>query len=477
MTPFPETEIMTLKRLEVALRKNDFKLLKEGSYKLHEKFHQGHKFEYINLLKDILYNIENSSTPSDIKSILVPTINDILASNGTVANIQNNTKDNSDETVDTGNSENKISNLTSLSYQSVEEDEPKDFNITTNFIQNEHKQEKPDVFSAFSPDYPKTGIVQENLNIQPPEEFKEFTPPENEIEPDESIAFKEFEPLKISENIEEDTKEETTETEKQKIGTPLIKETVPTIEENIRTKTVSIFWGQINSNDKNKNIARYNELISKVETENISLNEVLDLISVLNVQSNSNIAELASILEQIKNKNIKINLITNSSSASIVGFLENIKLPYKLNSNEEKLNLVPLFGLSNFYKCHQCNEEFLDIADEINPLIIQCPKCKKAMFPIFSSIKEKINLDYYNSMISALANSDIWLFLSPSANEEELFGAFKGALGFNKNIEQIFICDKDINSRESYRNMFCKINPTVKINTEITALEDFYKSI
>ena len=47
MAPFPETEIMTLKRLEVALKKGDFKLLRDGTYKLHEKYHSGYEFEYI----------------------------------------------------------------------------------------------------------------------------------------------------------------------------------------------------------------------------------------------------------------------------------------------------------------------------------------------------------------------------------------------------------------------------------------------
>ena len=40
MTSFSETETMTLKRLEVALRKSDFKLLKEGAYRLYEKTFQ-----------------------------------------------------------------------------------------------------------------------------------------------------------------------------------------------------------------------------------------------------------------------------------------------------------------------------------------------------------------------------------------------------------------------------------------------------
>ena len=79
MTPFPEAEIMTIKRLEVALRKMDYKLLKDGAYKLHEKFHGGYKFEYLNLLEEILLEVsENPQVPSDIKDILCPTIEDIL---------------------------------------------------------------------------------------------------------------------------------------------------------------------------------------------------------------------------------------------------------------------------------------------------------------------------------------------------------------------------------------------------------------
>ena len=83
MAPFPEAEIMTIKRLEVALRKMDFKLLKDGAYKLHEKYHGGHRFEYLDLLKDIYIEISNNPTiPDDVKDILSPTIEDILSQGG-----------------------------------------------------------------------------------------------------------------------------------------------------------------------------------------------------------------------------------------------------------------------------------------------------------------------------------------------------------------------------------------------------------
>ena len=44
----------------------------------------------------------------------------------------------------------------------------------------------------------------------------------------------------------------------------------------------------------------------------------------------------------------------------------------------------------------------------------QCPKCKAAMFPDFyaaSGANCEINMDYYNSSVIALANSNIWILI------------------------------------------------------------------
>ena len=72
MTPFPESEIIIIKRLEVALKKADYVLLKSGAYKLHEKYHSGHIFEYIDSLKEIKKEVvDNFSIPSEIKEILI----------------------------------------------------------------------------------------------------------------------------------------------------------------------------------------------------------------------------------------------------------------------------------------------------------------------------------------------------------------------------------------------------------------------
>ena len=79
MAPFPESESMTIKRLEVAIRKKDMHLLKDGAYKLHEKFHTGHKFEFLSELEQILEYVKTSDIPLEITEILCPTIEEILA--------------------------------------------------------------------------------------------------------------------------------------------------------------------------------------------------------------------------------------------------------------------------------------------------------------------------------------------------------------------------------------------------------------
>lgn len=79
MAPFPESESMTIKRLEVALRKKDMHLLKDGAYKLHEKFHTGHRFEFTPELEQILNYVKDNDIPDEIKEILCPTIEEILS--------------------------------------------------------------------------------------------------------------------------------------------------------------------------------------------------------------------------------------------------------------------------------------------------------------------------------------------------------------------------------------------------------------
>ena len=443
MAPFPETEIMTLKRLEVALKKGDFKLLRDGAYKLHEKYHSGFEFEYIDLLKDILYNANNSNAPVEIKDILIPTLEDILSnSNGTSYGMTSPYEN---------MNHSRISPLTSLEYTQHNE------TIQEDTQENEEKLSAFDVFSA-----EKTSVLNNETNYQTQRE---------EVKSEE--AFEQFSSSETQNPIQtentEDTENKIDYTENQ---TP--NQTIP--QEN-KTQTITIFYAQNNSEDKNKNIKRYTELVSKLQNEKTDFSELIKLISEINTQSNANVAELASILEQIQNRNIKINLITNSTNANLVGLIESIKIPYKFNSTEEKINIVPLFGLTNVFKCTQCKEEYIDLKDNINPYVIQCPRCKNPMLPNISCIETKMNLNFYNNSIINMANSDTWLILYPSAAESSMLDMMKSALALNKNVKNIYICDKDINSKETFKNAFLNIDKDIKVNIEISVMEEFLKSV
>lgn len=462
MAPFPETEIMTLKRLEVALKKGDYKLLRDGTYKLHEKYHSGYEFEYIDLLQDILYNANNSNAPSEIKDILIPTLEDILS----ISNPSHMTSpyDNTESS--------RISTLTSLEYGNQIQNQEQ----TQEDNNEEDKLSAFDVFSAEktpgTTDNPisNNDYISGSIQNQNPENYSSFNNENNEnndnYENNETNAINEY---------HQETQEETSSEEFQQTFTqsPIDQE----VQAINKTQTISIFYAQNNSDDKNRNIKKYTEMVSKLQNEKTDFSEILGLISEINTQSNANVAELASILEQLQNRNIKINLITNSTNANVAGLVENMKIPYKFNSTEEKINILPLFGLTNMFKCTQCKEEYIDLNDNINPYVIQCPKCKHPMLPNVSSVETKMNLDFYNNSIINLASSDTWLILYPSAAESSMLDMMKSALSLNKNVENIYICDKDINAKENYKNAFNQINEKVNVNIEINVMEEFLKSV
>ncbi len=475
MAPFPETEIMTIKRLEVALRKMDFKLLKDGAYKLHEKYHSGFKFEYIDLLKEIFIDVSNNpSIPNDIKDILTPTIEDILTSQG----VKTDTSTSPYEALN----QNRVSSLTSLSY-------------------NTHNEQKEDIsqapkqnaFNAFSPK-PEPQVKtfkQSPFSAQP---FKEFTNPS-------VIEYPKEEPVQ-SENIQQDVQPvfEQSPVEYEKNTLEQEPSLIPQMQEevyeepeqilqeeiqepqstNTKQKSIAIFYNQNSSRDKNKNIQKYRELIKN--SDNASMGEILNLLSEINTQADTNVTELKGILEQLNNTNNFVNLITNSQSANLIQLLATNNISYSIfnPSNDKKINLVPVFGLSDLFECSKCHQEFLETQKETKAFVLQCPKCKSPMFPIYYSQNDRdveINLDYYNMANIAFANSQVWLIIHPSLDDKITINLLRSALKVSSQVEEIYIIDKDINVRETYKNLFTDINQNIKINTQVSVIEDFLNAI
>ncbi len=415
MAPFPETEIMTIKRLEVALRRMDFKLLKDGAYKLHEKYHSGYKFEYLDLLKDILaQTTNNASIPEDIRDVLCPTINDILSDKAFSPEAQN-----------------RVSNLTSMSYNSSLRDGG------TAIVQEKTENDKISAFEVFSA--PRYEHDTQNSNVTVP-----ITTP---------VVMNE---------------QNTQNQDMQSINTEL--------------KTISIYYGQDNSPEKIKNILKYKDMIAKFDDEHYSISQILKLISEINVQSDTNISELKNILDQIKISGNKMSLITNSSSRELIDLFENEQYSYSLYDENElnQMTLIPVFGLSNQFLCLNCKEEYIDKNNPVKSLVIECPRCKSPMFPDFYAANKQnnqINMNYYNNALVSLANSKVWVLIHPSTEDKLFSNMLINAFKLNKSIEKVYILEKDINLRETFRREFASINENVEINVQMTALEDFINSL
>ncbi len=555
MAPFREDEIMTIKRLEYALKHSDYRLLRDGAYKLHERYHSHYHFEYIDLLEVILSEAqENQAIPPEIKEILVSTINDIL-------------KDEKEEGI-----QNRVSELTSLSYNTSSHhqqtfDTPAEplFEEAQNAYQETKEESYIKPFQEFTPIQPiemvqsykkdeSTENIAESFNVQPTEDLVTDTPiiqqqnifeniehiententekieygedvenAETDIqnkteeipqyfhsEDDEKQQNKElFEENDTIQNIEEDNlikvnedeieppQEETEEEVEEELKMNEYQPEIPQenycpaeddikeedvqatkdIESEDKQKTIAIFYSQNSSNEKISNILKYRELL--YNKKDFSLAEITSLINEIKMQTDTNIPELQIFLDKLKPSNHKVDIITNTQSVNLINLLVQSDITYSIfNPNTDKrINLLPLLGLSNLYKCTECESEYLDTNDKINSFILQCPKCKGAMLPELYTVKGEINMDYYNASIVTLANADTWLLIRPSLSEKLTFDMIKSAIKVSSKVKEVYILDKDINTKETYRRIFEELKPEVKVSANINTMEEFLNNI
>ena len=65
----------------------------------------------------------------------------------------------------------------------------------------------------------------------------------------------------------------------------------------------------------------------------------------------------------------------------------------------------------------------------------------------------------------------------PIPVEKFSINILRTALRMSNSVKEIYILDKDINTKEQYKNMFYEINEEVKTDIQTTALEEFLNSI
>lgn len=408
MAPFPETEIMTLKRIEVALRKLDFKLLKDGAYKLHEKFHSGFRFEYLDLLKELYFGVVNNDVvPTDVKDILIPTIKDILETEGIKVN---------DFT------QNPITNG-SMQTQNFEENGVKSL-----------QQALEDKFTTKETnDYNDTNSQNEIVSIQPKLEL----PSEDEKKLENLKA-----PFKTS------------------------------------TKTIAIFYGSEANKEQNARILKYKKMLSNLKEANML--EFLNLANAIIDEEKIDVADLSLIVNVLKEKEHKINLLTNSKSPSIAKVLSSTDMDWSVFDfvkTPKKLKFFPYLGLIGLFKCNKCKREHFEIYSDTTPLALFCPNCKSQMFLDFSYADDDdctINMEYYNASLCSLAQSKIWLIINPPNDDKITMELLKNALKVSNSVEEIYITSPKAETIEKYKSMLNSTGKNVKIDTSSSALNNFW---
>lgn len=411
MAPFPETESMTIKRLEVALRRKDMQLLKDGAYKLHEKFHTGYRFELLSELKQILEYVKTSDIPLEITEILCPTIEEILSNSGVQVpqQVQNN-----------------------LPCASV------------NSLPAEKSEEKTDVAEVKNTTEDKTVQATEPANVQSLNNVEQKAQEEIQYKKEENTPVSSFEQQQESAGkIVLFYDDKSTDIDYTQI-------------KNYRNKLNNLFSSQ-NGGDYNilKDIAVLNNIVNT---------RIYDLDKVLSVLKNSK-SDVSFVTTSQSQDLTKILLDKEI----------NFEIPFVKNADNSNFTFIPMLGLSDIFVCSHCNSRSLKNDSSAKTLSIQCPKCDGAAFPdlyAINSYNPDCNPIFWHRAFGAFVKSDIWVLINPplDENKEVIFDFIKTASECS-NPKRVYIFSRENDKREFYKNMFLKALPKCDIRYNYTSVE------
>ncbi len=503
MAPFPEAEDMTIKRLYVALKRDDMQLLQMGAHKLHEKYHTGYKFELLDDLRQILSYVEEQTIPNDIKDLLTRTIADILNGNApyqeeTISSVES---DNFDTTQDKNSAEidNSAYNTTP---QSKDNEDVSPIDIiypNTQDISSFQENLQPNETFYTEENKNEEQIQEEPLNILPKEETFEDNLQEEPLNmaPEEEVFENNLqeeiqeELFDTSSNIETQQNEEQKEEEQvpsfdqneqtslnfsqEEINnTPILEEKIPTL------KNVAVFY-----DDKSSTIDYMQNKFYRYELDLISLNKEANPLESASYNKKNvdvptdDIGEILKMLNTIKGD---VYFVTTSKSENIIKtFIEHyidFEIPLVCENTQDKkvTKLIPLFGLSNIFICPKCGnrEYFGGIHNKV--LTLQCKNCSSSMYPdIYEAENYKTNANpyYWINALSAMACADTWILINPPLeNDRKLTMEFlKSAYQISKP-KKVYILSKETTRKEYYRQMFNEIYPMCEIKSDFLAQDE-----
>ncbi len=473
MAPFPEAEDMTVKRLYVALKRDDMQLLQMGAHKLHEKYHTGYKFQLLDDLRQILSYVEEQEIPNDIKELLTKTINDILS---------NKEPESSLSLVNQPEEENKFSFklIKNSDETNSSEMQPKENEITP------VEPDKSSSFTLFQNPSSITSLsdnsVVENSNTTSKDENE--TSFEQDSVSDESYNNKEEEPVIFTPkdaaiNMVNSIDETPVQANVQNFDNSSLEKTssFKLISENELTlNNVAVFY-----DDKAPFIDYFKNKSYRLELDSLALNKDANPIvdapivkSTVDVQTD----EYAEILKMLNTIKGDVYFVTTSKSDDLLKTFVDLNINFKIKNVSTKqvqgkeIEVIPLFGLSNIFYCPKCGKKETIISTENKILTALCSECNGVMYPnLYEALNYESNADVFNflSGISAMSKAETWILINPPLEgTRALTSLFLKTAFESSKPKKVYILSKETTKKEYYRQMFLEINPSVEIKTDFT---------
>lgn len=411
-----ESESMTIKRLEIALRKMDERLLKTAGIKLYEKYHSGHKFQYTFELQQILDYLENSNVDDGATEIICSTINQILKGN----------KDGEEQEI----RREEIKN------------EEEEFILETNLpnmapgIQNVQTS-------------PISGLAS---NLSNTSNFSKI-PDSSEI-------------TQITIQYQEQPQDEQPEEEIPKKDIFEAQQTLQTITND--ANDVFIYYEEKDLTQILSAVTQYKKSIAsnaQIDTTLRSLKEILNLL-------NSDLSNLGGVFSMFSNLKNKVSFATASMSAHMLTILKensiDFEIPYE-SGTEGAWKFLPVFGNTAIFECQSCGYKILN--DSNKSLIMQCEKCFEPAYPKLDSSNSLDGTILQNSF-DALLNSKVWVLINPPIENGQMRNLFRLAYK-NASPKRVYILSQDAQRKDYYSQMFSVNNRNCEIRTDFSTIDNF----
>ena len=480
MAPFPESEDMTIKRLMVALRKNDHQLLKMGTYKLHEKFHTGHDFELIDDLRQILDTMEQKQYPPEISDILCSTIRDILSKKA-VQSLNpvlpsNSGKNVMPQALQPGGAQNDMQELAQMINSSEGAD-----------IKGFEEIKPVHAASSINQDVERQSSYQAPQNVPENTYYKAAQPSVQTVQM-QNQAPQVQAPVQMQPQTVQQAVSYTQPVQQIPQPQPQVVQNVQYVgqagqqvqpkEEEYAVKNIAVFYDDFKNDIDFANVKDYKNHLNFLFSKNQNGQDynILKQISSLTHLLDTDTSDVDKVISMLTTSKGKVSFITASQSQNIskIFYEKNIDfdIPFvkKAQNKDAAFDLIPMNGSTNIFVCSNCNMRTLKTDFNTRTLSVQCPHCDGAAFPdiyAVNSYNPDCNPVFWHRAFSALVKSQIWILINPplDENKEIIFDFIKTAYDASRP-SKIYILSKENDKKEFYRQMFMSVNDkcTVKFN-------------